>query len=213
MPSSVPHPEGLTPRSSSSYPCRSPQLDPPSVLDHRHHRPLPAAIFCCSPLEHTRRGTRAPSVSSVVASGNKIRRRHRRGIPQRLVPGGALTLHDLAGGVRPRHTADISTGSWRSREHTGESTLPSALPRSRDHVFGSPRSCPETREAERMAHYLLQVAYTAESWSALVKTPHDRLEAVRPVVERLGGRLDNAWLAFGDYDVVAVFEAPDNVTA
>ena len=64
-----------------------------------------------------------------------------------------------------------------------------------------------------MAHYLLQVAYTAESWSALVKTPHDRLEAVRPVVERLGGRLDNAWLAFGHYDVVAVFEAPDNVTA
>ena len=64
-----------------------------------------------------------------------------------------------------------------------------------------------------MAHYLLQVAYTAESWSALVKTPQDRLEAVRPVVERLGGRLDNAWLAFGDYDVVAVFEAPDNVTA
>src|SRR5512144_536256 len=108
MPSSVPHPEGLTPRSSSSYPCRSPQLDPPSVLDHRHHRPLPAAIFCCSPLEHTRRGTRAPSVSSGVASGNEIRRRHRRGIPQRLVPGGALTLHDLAGGVRSRYTARIS---------------------------------------------------------------------------------------------------------
>ena len=64
-----------------------------------------------------------------------------------------------------------------------------------------------------MAHYLLQVAYTAEGWAALVKQPQDRLEAVRPVVARLGGSLDNAWLSFGEYDVVALFQMPDNVSA
>jgi uncharacterized protein with GYD domain len=64
-----------------------------------------------------------------------------------------------------------------------------------------------------MAHYLLQVAYTSEGWAALVKQPQDRLEAVRPVVARLGGSLDHAWLSFGEYDIVALFQMPDNVSA
>ncbi len=38
-----------------------------------------------------------------------------------------------------------------------------------------------------MAHYLLQVGYTPEGWTALVKNPQNRLEAVRPAVEKLGG--------------------------
>jgi len=62
-----------------------------------------------------------------------------------------------------------------------------------------------------VAHYLLQVAYTWEAWAALVRQPQNRLEAVRPVVDRLGGSLDNAWLSFGDYDIVAVLQMPDNV--
>lgn len=64
-----------------------------------------------------------------------------------------------------------------------------------------------------MAQFLLRVAYTPETWAALVKQPQNRLEAVRPVVERLGGSLDNAWVSFGEYDVVAVFQVPDNVSA
>jgi uncharacterized protein with GYD domain len=80
-----------------------------------------------------------------------------------------------------------------------------------------PRSDPtiavRDKEAKRMAHYLLQVAYTAEAWAALVKSPQNRLEAVRPVMQRLGGTLENAWLSFGEYDVVTVFQAPDNVSA
>ena len=43
--------------------------------------------------------------------------------------------------------------------------------------------------------------------------PQDRLEAVRPAVEKLGGRMVSAWFAFGDYDVVAVTEMPSNVAA
>ena len=64
-----------------------------------------------------------------------------------------------------------------------------------------------------MAHYLLQVAYTPEAWAALTKNPQDRIEAVRPAVERLGGKIQGAWFAFGEYDIVAVFEMPDNVSA
>ena len=62
-----------------------------------------------------------------------------------------------------------------------------------------------------MAYYMWQVAYTPEAWAAQVANPQDRREAVRPVVESYGGRLVDAWYAFGDYDVVAVFEMPDGV--
>ena len=53
-----------------------------------------------------------------------------------------------------------------------------------------------------MPTYLVQVSYTDAAWANLVADPHDRTEAVRPVVEGLGGRMISAYLAFGDYDVV-----------
>lgn len=64
-----------------------------------------------------------------------------------------------------------------------------------------------------MAYYLLQVAYTPEAWATLVKNPQNRLELVRPAAERLGGKLETGWFAFGEYDVVAVLNMPDNVSA
>ena len=38
-----------------------------------------------------------------------------------------------------------------------------------------------------MAYYLLQLAYTPEGWAAQLQNPQDRVEAVRPVIEGLGG--------------------------
>ena len=64
-----------------------------------------------------------------------------------------------------------------------------------------------------MPHYLVQAAYTPEACAAMVKSPQDRLEALRPVVERLGGKLLSMYMAFGEYDVVGVAEMPDNVSA
>lgn len=62
-------------------------------------------------------------------------------------------------------------------------------------------------------NYLLQVAYSPEAWASLVSHPHDRIDAVRPAVEKLGGKILNGWYAFGDYDIVAVIEMPGNVEA
>ena len=64
-----------------------------------------------------------------------------------------------------------------------------------------------------MAHYLVQVAYTPEAWATMVKNPQDRGEAVGPVVERLGGKLEGIWMSFGEYDVVGIADLPDNVSA
>jgi hypothetical protein len=40
-----------------------------------------------------------------------------------------------------------------------------------------------------MAYYLIQIAYTAETWTALVKNPQNRLEAARPVRRQYRRRL------------------------
>ena len=64
-----------------------------------------------------------------------------------------------------------------------------------------------------MAYYSLQTAYTPLGWAALLKDPHHRLEAVRPVIERLGGTIVNGWFAFGEYDLLVICEMPDNISA
>jgi uncharacterized protein with GYD domain len=64
-----------------------------------------------------------------------------------------------------------------------------------------------------MPHYLIQAAYTPEGWAALVKTPQNRVEAIRPSIEKLGGKIEGAWFTFGDYDIIVVVQMPDNVSA
>ena len=64
-----------------------------------------------------------------------------------------------------------------------------------------------------MPHFLTQVAYNEQAWQSLVSNPQNRLDAIRPVVEKLGGRVVNAYFAFGDYDFVLITELPDNATA
>ncbi|MGH9942952.1 MAG: GYD domain-containing protein [Pyrinomonadaceae bacterium] len=62
-----------------------------------------------------------------------------------------------------------------------------------------------------MAHYLIQISYTSEAWRTLIKNPQNRVEAVRPVIENLGGVIENAWFTFGEYDVVWLIEMPEQV--
>ena len=64
-----------------------------------------------------------------------------------------------------------------------------------------------------MPLFLSQVAYNEEGWQALVSNPQNRLEAIRPVVDKLGGRIVNAYYSFGDYDFVLIADFPDNVSA
>ena len=64
-----------------------------------------------------------------------------------------------------------------------------------------------------MPHFLHQVAYSREGWQALVNNPEDRVEAVRPAIEKLGGKIKSAWFAFGEYDVIVISEMPSAVNA
>ena len=64
-----------------------------------------------------------------------------------------------------------------------------------------------------MPLFLTQAAYTQESWQALINNPQNRMDAIRPAIEKLGGKLISGYFAFGDYDIVAIAEMPDNVSA
>jgi uncharacterized protein with GYD domain len=64
-----------------------------------------------------------------------------------------------------------------------------------------------------VAHYLVQLAYTPEAWAAQLKNPQNRIEVVRPALERVGARFEAVYFAFGKYDLVFIMEAPDNVSA
>jgi uncharacterized protein with GYD domain len=64
-----------------------------------------------------------------------------------------------------------------------------------------------------MPHYLIQVAYNSQGVAALVNEPQDRIEKVRPAVEGLGGRIESAYYAFGEHDVILTVEMPDNTKA
>jgi len=64
-----------------------------------------------------------------------------------------------------------------------------------------------------MAYYLLQAAFTPESWAALVKNPQDPRERHAAMMKNVGGKLESYWFTFGEYDVAAILQVPDNVTA
>ncbi len=64
-----------------------------------------------------------------------------------------------------------------------------------------------------MALYMYQLSYTAEAVAALIREPQDRAEAVRPVIEAMGGKLIATGYPFGEYDAVVLFEAPDDTSA
>ncbi len=64
-----------------------------------------------------------------------------------------------------------------------------------------------------MPLYMTQASYTSDSWAAQISNPLDRSEHLRGMLETAGGRLHSLYYAFGEYDVVLIFEAPDNTTA
>ena len=64
-----------------------------------------------------------------------------------------------------------------------------------------------------MTLYMYQASYTAKSMAAQLTDPHDPMEAIRPTMQELGATILVAGFPFGEYDVLIVYEAPDDVTA
>ena len=63
-----------------------------------------------------------------------------------------------------------------------------------------------------MPRYLIQASYSSESVQNMIRNPQDRAAVVGAMAERWGGSMEGFYFAFGDYDVVAIVDVPDNVT-
>ena len=64
-----------------------------------------------------------------------------------------------------------------------------------------------------MPLYMYQASYTAKSMADQLKEPQDPVEVIRPALEELGATIVVAGFPFGEYDVIVVYEAPDDMTA
>jgi uncharacterized protein with GYD domain len=65
-----------------------------------------------------------------------------------------------------------------------------------------------------MPKYLLNASYSAEGSKGLLKDGGTkRLSAARTLVESLGGKIETFYFAFGNTDVVAIVDLPDNAAA
>ena len=64
-----------------------------------------------------------------------------------------------------------------------------------------------------MPYYLLQASYTGEGWATQVRNPQNVGDRLRPIIESVGGSLETVYYAFGDYDIVAICQFPENVSA
>jgi uncharacterized protein with GYD domain len=63
-----------------------------------------------------------------------------------------------------------------------------------------------------MAFYLTRFTYTPEAWARMMQNPEDRRAAAQAYIESVGGQLHGFWYAFGEFDGVNLWEAPDNVS-
>jgi uncharacterized protein with GYD domain len=64
-----------------------------------------------------------------------------------------------------------------------------------------------------MAMYMVQFTYTPEVWAVMIKKPQDRTIPSKDLVQKLGGKLLGLYYCLGEYDGMALFEIPDDISA
>ena len=64
-----------------------------------------------------------------------------------------------------------------------------------------------------MPYYMIQASYKEEAAKTLIAKPQDRTAAIEKMAKSGGGKLHSFFFCFGEYDVVAIIEAPDNEAA
>jgi len=60
-----------------------------------------------------------------------------------------------------------------------------------------------------MTRYLIEETVTSQAVAAIMKNPHDRTEAVRPIFESVGGKLEHYYVAYTENTVYLIAEIPD----
>src|SRR3954469_17060133 len=94
-----------------------------------------------------------------------------------------------------RRSADAFTSTCRVRRGVGR--------------FGHP-----SRQEARMPKYLVEGSYTLEGVKGVQSAGGtSRRDAVAKLAESAGGQLESFYFAFGNHDVYAIVDLPDNESA
>ncbi len=64
-----------------------------------------------------------------------------------------------------------------------------------------------------MAFYLARAKVSQDFMNKLVERPEDRLLTTTKLLQGIGGRLHYYFFCFGEYDIVLIYELPDNSAA
>ena len=64
-----------------------------------------------------------------------------------------------------------------------------------------------------MALYMYQASYTAKSMAAQIAEPQDPVEVITAALADVGAKIVVAAFPFGEYDLLIVYEAADDMTA
>jgi uncharacterized protein with GYD domain len=66
-----------------------------------------------------------------------------------------------------------------------------------------------------MAHYLIEVGYTAQSWATQIDTKANVIERITPALDSCGATLESMYYAFGENDLIGVidFKKPEDAAA
>ncbi|MBA4179350.1 MAG: hypothetical protein C0506_02070 [Anaerolinea sp.] len=64
-----------------------------------------------------------------------------------------------------------------------------------------------------MAHYLVEATYAPGAVGGMIAHPQDRREAIKPIVERMGGKVEAFYFVAGETAAVVIMELPDDVAA
>ena len=62
-----------------------------------------------------------------------------------------------------------------------------------------------------MPTYITQGRYTRDAIKGMIVKPEDRADAVARLLSKVGGRMISYYLTFGEYDFLAIAEAPNDV--
>lgn len=62
-----------------------------------------------------------------------------------------------------------------------------------------------------MPTYITQGRYTRNAIKGMIVKPEDRADQVARLISKVGGRLIAYYVTFGDYDFLAIAEAPNDV--
>jgi uncharacterized protein with GYD domain len=57
-----------------------------------------------------------------------------------------------------------------------------------------------------MAHYLIEVGYTAHSWKTQIDARQNVVERITPMLDSCSATLQSVYYAFGDSDLIAIID-------